>query len=406
MINKFYNNKVIVFVIFFFVCLLSGHAFETIFPIQIPVIVLLSIIMIPALMAKVLLGKIDILMIWYLLFVCSIAFTTVVHYYSLNSYIIQLIYITTGLAIVYVYDFTKIVRFFLNVMTVVTAISLIGYFLVNYMNINNILPRVENINDVEYAIGGIFNYITFIPQRNCGMFWEPGLFATFLLWAIVFELLYMDFKVNWSRIFLFLCGILTANSTAGFVLVCVCIVMYIVKNKKSKNINIIIQIFGIVIFAIVFIIVINLDTIILNTSLKDNEFIIKLLPEAFFNSSRVNAIIHNLQIFSDNPIFGAGIRYVYENTKYVADTSTSTNLMAIYGLGGSLFTMAFIYGIAKLKNINFYTKVCLLFLVLSIINKEPHQQNLFTWIMLFSFIKQSSKHTIRSFDEKNKKIMG
>ena len=35
----------------------------------------------------------------------------------------------------------------------------------------------------------VFNYIKKIPERNCGMFWEPGLFATHLAIATVFELM-------------------------------------------------------------------------------------------------------------------------------------------------------------------------------------------------------------------------
>lgn len=76
----------------------------------------------------------------------------------------------------------------------ITAISLVGYYLVNYTTLLSGLPRMINSNESEYTVGYIFNYITRMPERNCGVFWEPGVFASFLCTAMLYEILFSSQK--------------------------------------------------------------------------------------------------------------------------------------------------------------------------------------------------------------------
>ena len=132
---------------------------------------------------------------------------------------------------------------------------------------------------------------------------------------------------------------------------------------------------------------INFEQILLNTGLIENEFLRKLMAENIADSSRIKAIEHNLKSFMSDPIFGVGISNAQRNMRHVADTSTSTYLLSIFGLLGGLYTVCWIYGILKNVKKNLFVKILLLTIALIIVNKEPHHQILSSWCILFYLIK-------------------
>ena len=77
------------------------------------------------------------------------------------------------------YGLDNIINIYLKAMVVISIASLIGYILLNCTPLLNNLPTAKNINGVEYGIGILFNYIKVYPERNCGVFWEPGIFASY-----------------------------------------------------------------------------------------------------------------------------------------------------------------------------------------------------------------------------------
>jgi len=89
------------------------------------------------------------------------------------------------------------------------------------------LPLVTNINNVNYYNGFIaFAFAGYGVDRNTGIFWEPGIFSSFLILALVFVIL--DSPVKRKRfsvaidVILFAIGIVTTNSTAGYLLFFLC----------------------------------------------------------------------------------------------------------------------------------------------------------------------------------------
>ena len=92
-------------------------------------------------------------------------------------------------------------------------------------------------------------------------------------------------------------------------------------------------------------------------------------------------------MFSKSPIFGIGVEEAVENIEYVADTSTSTYLLSIFGIFGGLYTLYWIVGILGIKNKNLMIKIMILIVALLILNKEPHQNILITWCFMFWGLK-------------------
>lgn len=119
------------------------------------------------------------------------------------------------------------------------------------------------------------------------------------------------------------------------------------------------------------------------------------------DESRIQAIKYNLEVFSTSPVFGVGIQEAINKIKYVADTSTSTYLLSIFGIFGGMYTLYWIIGILNIKNKNFIVRIFLLLIVLLILNKEPHQNILLTWCFMFFGLKNALKKEGKYSDKKD-----
>ena len=381
------NNKLLALYTIALVTLCSGHAFQTLFPGAVKgflfPFVLLTVLW--ELLTRHS-GTVDRLQLTVLLFGVMIACTTVAGLGSgLNFYITQMCYIITAYGITRLYSFQQTINCYLTIMTTVAVIALIGYALVQNTGVLESLPAMSNINDVEYRVGGIFNYIPMVPDRNCGMFWEPGLFATHLTLSIVFELLFRE-KSSLLRLVLFSVCIFTANSSAGFVLWFLCVMLLIAKRIALTK-NVLGWLFGVVIIGLGIAAIFWFDSLITQTALAKNQYFQKLTADSLSDASRVKAIGHNVDLFLSAPLFGVGVVGASASMEHVADTSTSTYLLSLFGVMGSLYTFGWGYGILKKVRASLIIRVLLLIIVLVTVNKEPHHQMLFSWCLMFFLIK-------------------
>lgn len=380
------KNKILAGFVILVVLFCSGHAFQTIFP-MLPLLVLpLSAVVLLFASKKAHAARIDKVMAAALLFLIMVGCTASVYmgngYYT---YLLLICNILSAYGLVRLYSFRQLVNCHLKIMTVISCIALVGYTLLQTTTLLDGLPSMLNINGIEYRGIGIYNYLTHVPERNCGMFWEPGLFATHLTISMVFELLYQK-KTNYWRIILFSVGIFTANSSAGFALWFLCMMLLLVrKSKKSRNLFK--EVVSIIIMCIGIIVVLNFDSILMMTGLVENQYLMKLSSAGITESSRLKALEHNWESFLSSPIFGVGISAAVENMRHVADTSTSTFLLSVFGIMGGFYTLYWVYGIVKNVHVNTLTRILLLAIALVIINKEPHHLNLLSWCLMFFLIK-------------------
>lgn len=293
------------------------------------------------------------------------------------------------------YGFRNIVKVYLDIMFFVSIISLIGYLLLNFTSLLNNLPSVTNINGVEYGVGIIFNYIKALPERNCGIFWEPGIFASYLALAIAFESIINSNSISWFRILVFVVSIITTTSSAGYVLLIFSLGIVLLRGSKLSGYK---KLLAIIVVIAIAIVAFNIDNIILNTSLAQNKYLIKLTSDRMNQSSRITSIYHNLSIFRKRVLFGAGIDSVLNQMSSWADISTSTYMLSIFGVMGSLYTLFIIYGIFSQKNINIFVKLFFFFILISIVNKEPHINIMFTWIIILGMLSDKNAICIKKKD--------
>lgn len=178
----------------------------------------------------------------------SLIQTTLTNGNSLNNLI--------GTGVVYLGSIS--VAFFLNT-KFVKAFSNVILFIAVYSGVIYLATLIPSVYDTLYALsarfvslnvenavfdgGGanivIYNFQTDVVldavgfNRNCGPFWEPGMFAFFLSLALFFELFLLENRRKGFRILILSLVLISTFSTGGYVAGIAILVMYSFLNMKS-----------------------------------------------------------------------------------------------------------------------------------------------------------------------------
>ena len=150
-----------------------------------------------------------------------------------------------SVGIVFTYKFRDMANFYKKYISILAIVSLIGYFLVTPGIIKLDFTLINNINEVPYNVSFIFFNLSWTPDRNIGIFWEPGIFATYLIVALIFEIsLNEKNKISPLRVLLYVVTIITTKSSAGYgllLLVMLLFAMEFANNSKNKKDEIFIE---------------------------------------------------------------------------------------------------------------------------------------------------------------------
>lgn len=392
--NTFFFNKLFIFLIVLLVIYSSGYALSTVYQFNLYIEILFAYIFLFPIFIVYFNRKINIFFLSFSLLIIMLITTFIFSgMTALTSYLLIISKIIIAFGITTIYDFKKFVEIYQKVMISVSIISLFGYFYVSNGDLSLNLPVVENLNSVSYVVGYIFFYIPWIPERNMGIFWEPGLYASFLVIGIIFELIYRKSKPNWLIILLYTLTIFTTNSSAGFGLLLFLVCLLIVKFSNSIKAIYIRYIINLASISLVLILLFNYSSIFKLIGVADVPIISKIIGEELSNQSRILALTHNFSYFLEKPIFGWGLTESFKLSKYVADTSTSTFLMNAFGFLGIQYSIYWVYGILKSKlNEGMLVKVLVSIIFLLILNKEPHFNILISWCIMFFFLKSTKVH--------------
>lgn len=378
---KLLKNKFVEIIVTLIIIFNSGYAMSTTTYIGTYMIFILAIIFIFPILEYYKENKVDKVVIALFLLYLMVIFNYIFSGFELTqTYIFYLASITIGFGFFITYDIYTVKKIYLKILMFVSVISLIGYYLINNTSLLSFLPIVSNINDVQYRVGYAFFSILTVPERNCGIFWEPGLFSTFLILAILIETIFKDGKTNWIKVIIFSICIMTTKSAAGYGLLIFAIIA-IILNKVSKY-STLSCFFSTVVIIIWTIVMLNYPYIINNTALSNNTVIARFNSEDASANMRTYAVKHNIERFLEAPVLGKGIKDVVQTSTVYEDTSTSTYMLAQFGVFGILYTLYWIIGIMKIKDKNLLTKVSIIIIALLILNKEPHHSILFTWCLM------------------------
>ncbi len=335
------------------------------------------------------------------LFLVSSFFSTIANFNGINfnSFVVMSVLFTVGFLISEFIKFDDFIITFIKVMKFLTLIALSAYFIIIILGIHLPFNTFQNKNGTIF-LNGIFFFFHIngsqINSRSMSIFWEPGLYASFLIIALILEISFKNTKPNFKNIIIFSMGILISQSTAGYLLIMLVFALLFFKNVKKSNI--IAFVMFILLYTVVFL---NLKNILEYLIILDYDTFSKLDAEVFLESTRFNSWFLNLNIFEASPLFGHGFadagnmfQAQMRDWNVRAQTSTSSYFFAALGISGAIYTIAWIVSIFKIKKMNIYSKILITLIFLIILNKEPHQKNLLMYCLLFYLTKEKQNDGI------------
>lgn len=311
--------------------------------------------------------------------------------FKYTSYMRFIFVITLAFSITQVISFYKFIDIYIYIMKIIVIISLIVYVLVNVFHFTMPFPIVMNINGTAYYNGVITFMMTHATERNIGVFWEPGIYCSFLIIAMVIEICFKK-KMSKFNVVLFLVAVLTALSTAGYLLLPFIGVLLFNRNRKRNSyITIIINVIFLIIFTFI---AFQIDNIVFALYNSFPYVFGKVINMSGSFLTRVSGPAIDWNIFIKSPLFGVGFvnyqtiwRELASGVGVIAQTSTITYFIATLGIGGGLYLYLVVNGIFKLPNLNVIAKLSILMIFIFIVTKEPHQHNVTIFIFLFYFLK-------------------
>lgn len=298
----------------------------------------------------------------------------------LQSYIANFSFFLMSFFISRKVNYHLFTRLYINVVFAIAIISLICFW---QKDILLILPSIELDNGV-YKFYFIYNQLQSVVTRNCGIFWEPGMYQGFLAMAVLF--IQDKEKLNKAdvvKLIVLYTTIITTYSTTGYGVMILLIAMHIIRKVERKQLKFLLFIFGIF---IALLIIFFGQYIVLNLI----DFFPDIVTEKIINRetsflTRQNSIIYDLIVSYNNPL-GVGVTHLDEFLREIgrargllldANTNTIGKAFVYFGvLGGVAYTYIWISGIFR-RNNGIISNIILLIIVMLIINTEPHLYTLF-----------------------------
>jgi Polysaccharide biosynthesis protein. len=249
-----------------------------------------------------------------------------------------------------------------------------GYYYDNFLGIN-----------LFYGENEFLNYNNF---RIMSLFWEPGVFASYLLIALVFQLVFRDKPNYWLCLLYSICILLTA-STAGiflFVLIIALLFSKILSKKKA--------LIGQLIILTLVVVSIACSTWIFGWLAKIFPLVFsKLVDKNGSFQTRLLSPYYYFLVFLKSPWFGFGgvtaneLYFSLAPSSVNARTSTSGLLLASFGVIGFLYTLVPIFYLLANKKLPVINRIVLAVLFFGLINKENHSGLLVSNLVLFYLIQ-------------------
>jgi hypothetical protein len=303
---------------------------------------------------------------------------------SINQLFENVLIFLTVFFIVNSIPFNLLIKNYIYLITFISVVSLFYFISINYFY-SDFPYKIVSQNNIPYKQYLFYFEFTFSSERNLGIFWEPGLFASFLLLGITFIIFLKKIKKLLLVLIILTITLITTYSTAGYLIFLIIIVFAVFRNLKSKLLT-----FSLMLF--VFTLLFNYKSFFTFLSEVSPSIFSKLIEGENTLTDRLLSPIVNLSVSLSSPIIGHGfynanILYSILMVDFGVESQTSTYFYFISSLGvfGLFFILTIHYYIFKLR-FNFASKVFLSIILLLIFNKEPHTFLVISNIVLLSFV--------------------
>ena len=288
-------------------------------------------------------------------------------------------------------------RIFVNIVTCISAISIVMYALIN------LFPGIyEFLYVISLGIrslgGGIDAELTsnpghsliifFLPavqtMRNSGPFWEPGMFAVFINIALVLNVLKTRKLTDNKNIILVIASLTTLSTTSYIATILIMLYFFGVINRKTSS--------------IIGILVIGLCSV----HFLESDFGYEKIKSNSENTaaySRFGAINYHASIIEEYPISGRGFQSGEEENKMEVSPNGLTNLIVFFGIPFSaylyllLLKSAFRFAGCFSANRKLVANAILIYLIFLLVafSQDVTTRHFYYILMMYSFVGKTIK---------------
>lgn len=303
-------------------------------------------------------------------------------------YVNILLAIYIGIFFSYILRLEELSKHYVLIITVLGVLSLIALYVLRPLTDAGILNPaiVKNAKKIE-----IYNYyisfvpLTFVKNRNFGIFREPGVYQYFILLGIYLN----NYRVSWDREWklwavngLLAVTMLSTFATGGVIeLGLLCVVMFFDKGwYKERKLQIAAAVLVAAAVGLVgYCIAVKNG---LYWALYDMFMKFRDNPES--TGARVGSIFVNLEFFLKNPLMGAKLYDVLHLTgvsdAIVTNTSSTMILFAAYGILGGIFGILGWIALVWDRDRRLWANLALLIILFMSFNTQNLTWDLFFWL--------------------------
>lgn len=287
----------------------------------------------------------------------------------------------------------------LKVMTVICIISLF-FFGLNLLGIRfpALVPISTQGNSMIIYTQLIYESGGLEIIRNCGMFWEPGAFAGYIIATILLSInnlryLWRKYRMN-CIILLF--ALLSTTSTTGYISLSVLVIfsIFLFSTNKRKALFVIIPLIAVIVIAFL-----NID--FLWEKIKDQLLLSVETNGLGEDVSRTGSLLVDAQYIAAKPLFGNGLSL---GTRYRFHSDFSEQSLAAFSNGfsgilasmGLVFFLVYVISIATNKSL---AQKGLLILMIIILLQGEYFMN-YPFFFVFPFVNYGGESLSKGFLKK------
>lgn len=250
-------------------------------------------------------------------------------------------------------------RYFEKIVVALTLIDIILWGIMQIVGVNVMasLGFMKPASAISQASMLIFNIpqineenVLFGLTRNCGFCWEPGRFASFLIFAIFFNLARTRRIKSNTNLFILLIGLFTSLSTTGYSVFILIALNYFFFQKSKSSYRVSALLIGIPLFFWIMSLSF-MSSKIEATMNAENYLSENTYSLDYFENNEKQMVVQRFEglyldflNFIHAPILGCGIREEsYISTEISPYLATSNGLMSLLGTYGIIIGFLFIY---------------------------------------------------------------
>ena len=300
---------------------------------------------------KIIINWKELLILIFMLSIMSIS--TLINREPMETYLSRIVVVILAYVICRAYSirqFANVFDCFIFIVSIFNIITeVMAYITPNLLRKLPAFTNTAGYTFYSYIIGGISTAngnLNSLLIRGQGILWEPGAYAIYLVFALLFQLFVFETS-NYKRIFLYILCLIITFSTTGYLSFLVLIIGFLMSKRTSNMSKWLKNIF------ILFAILIAIAIVILDTSLIYDTVFSKLTNGTSGATTRYSSFFNGIKVAFDHPLFGVAsdssqymAEYVFSDGSIFNNggTSITNTVVAQYASYGLIFGTMFLLG--------------------------------------------------------------